>query len=159
MVGRRLLVVVTLALISCALAASCGGGGEDAKDQSERDNANMYLNNDDEANRLAIEKANQVNVGPQLQFTAPPTGSAVAQSPLLIEWTATDESADKPTIEVSIKNVDTGVSSVIMPAAPDPGKFEWSGWASQHKGDYEIALKGIDAKGLSNTVFCRIKKP
>lgn len=158
MFDGKLVAICLIALVSLIVAASCGGGDEQQADKQQTDDSAAKQAAIDEANRLALEKAKNVNVGPQLQIIAPANGATIPSGPLLIIWTATDDSGEKPLIEISIKNVDTGAITSVMPSSASPGPFTWEGYVNLVRGDYEIQLKGSDGK-LTNVAFCRIKKP
>ncbi len=158
MFDSKLAAICLVALISLIVATSCGGGDEQQVDQQQTDDSAAKQAAIDEANRLALEKAKKVNVGPQLQIVTPANGATIPSGPLLISWTASDDSGEKSLIEISIKNVDTGVITSVMPSSASPGPFTWEGYATLPRGDYEIQLKGSDSK-LTNVAFCRIKKP
>lgn len=158
MFDRKLVMIYFIVLISMTVLAACGGGDESRVDQQQTDDSAAKQAAEDEKNRLALEKAKQTNVGPQLVIITPANGATVPSGPLLITWTATDDSGEKPMIGITIKNVDTGTVTSVIPDSADTGSTNWAGYANLVKGDYEIQLKGSDSK-LSNVAFCRIKKP
>jgi len=158
MFDRKLAAIYFIVLLSMIVAVSCGGGDEQQVDQQQTDDSAAKQAAEDEKNRLALEKAKNVNVGPQLQILTPANGATISSGPLLITWTATDDSGEKPMIEISIKNVDTGAITPVMPSSANTGTYSWEGYSSLVRGDYEIQLKGSDSR-LTNVAFCRIKKP